>query len=185
MLLGTSPSETADASDTCPTSHSREPCMSLLCRRLQERGSNPWSQGYEPCELPTALPCYKTVDVSDTCPTSHPLDPHMSLLWRWQTFTESNRNLQFWRLSWYHFTKGLGETMAIVMVDDKSSNFKTKCRRAFRTSEYIVAHCFTYCNSFFLFFSLKLFFCKHLDKDVRADGHCCENCEDESEPDNI
>ena len=42
--------------------------------------------------------------------------------------------------------------MAIVMVDDKSSNFKTKCRRAFRTSEYIVAHCFTYCNSFFLFF---------------------------------
>ena len=63
--------------------------------------------------------------------------------------------------------------MAIVMVDDKSSNFKTKCRRAFRTSEYIVAHCFTYCNGFF-YFSLKLFFCKHLDKDVRADGHCCE-----------
>lgn len=71
-----------NTSGTCRTSHSREPCMSLLCRRLQERGSNPWSQGYEPCELPTALPCYKTVDVSDTCPTSHPLDPHMSLLWR-------------------------------------------------------------------------------------------------------
>lgn len=74
--------------------------------------------------------------------------------------------------------------MAIVMVDDKSSNFKTKCRRAFRTSEYIVAHCFTYCNSFF-YFSLKLFFCEHLNKDVRADGHCCEYCEDESEPENI
>lgn len=75
--------------------------------------------------------------------------------------------------------------MAIVMVDDKSSNFKTKCRRAFRTSRYIVAHCFTLCNSFFYFFFLKLFFCEHLDKDVRADGHCCEYCEDESEPENI
>lgn len=31
----------------------------------------------------------------------------------------------------------------------KSSNLKTKCRRAFRTSSYIVAHCFTSCNSFF------------------------------------
>ena len=83
VLSGTSPSETVDTSGTCLTSHLREPCMSLLRRRLQERGSNPWPLGYEPSELPTALPCYKTANASDTCPTSRSLDPHMSLLWRW------------------------------------------------------------------------------------------------------